>query len=135
MTRVLYDTNIILDVLLKREPHLLASARALDAAATGRVEGHLAGHAVTTIAYLLQRQLGLEKSPGVLIDLLSTLKVAAVTDAVIRQALARGFADFEDAVTCEAASQAGCSIIVTRNTDDFARSPIPAILPDLFRPA
>ncbi len=83
MKQVLYDTNVLLDVLLKREPHFSASAAALDAVGQGKVEGYIAGHAVTTLAYLLRRQLDSKKSRTVLSDLLSKMRVAPVTDAAI----------------------------------------------------
>jgi predicted nucleic acid-binding protein len=134
MKRVLYDTNVLLDVTLKREPFLAASATALDAVGQGQVEGYVAGHAVTTLFYLLHRQLGSTKSRGVLTDLLSKMRVAAVTDAGIRQALGAPFRDFEDAVTHAAAQEAKVEVIVTRNVSDFAKGAIPAVLPEVFRP-
>ena len=134
MKQILYDTNVLLDVLLRREPYFSASAAALDAVGQGKVEGYIAGHAVTTLAYLLQRQLGLAKNKTVLSNLLSKMRVAPVTDAVIRQALAGAFNDFEDAVTHAAAQEAGVSVIVTRNIRDFAKSIIPAVLPEVFHP-
>ena len=134
MKRVLYDTNIILDVLLKREPHFSASAAALDAVGQGKVEGYIAGHAVTTLAYLLQRHLGPRTSRAVLGDLLSKMRVAPLTDAAIRQALVGPFDDFEDAVSHAVAQEAAVSVIVTRNVRDFRRGAIPAVLPEAFRP-
>ena len=47
--KILFDTNIILDVLLNRQPHAEASVAAWAAAECGRVEGMIAAHAVTTI--------------------------------------------------------------------------------------
>jgi predicted nucleic acid-binding protein len=132
--RILYDTNVLLDVLLQREPHFTASAAALDAVGRGKVEGYIAGHAVTTVAYLLQRYLGPAKSTGVLADLLSKMGVAPVTDRVIRLALAGEFRDFEDAVSHAAAQETGISVIVTRNVSDFRKGSIPAVLPEAFRP-
>lgn len=134
MKRVLYDTNVLLDVLLKREPHFFASMVALDAVGQGRVEGYIAGHAVTTLAFLLERQLGARKSKAILADLLSKMRVAAVTDRTIRQALHSPIKDFEDAVTHAAAQEAGISLIVTRNIRDFSKGAIPAVLPEVFRP-
>lgn len=134
MKRVLYDTNVLLDVTLKREPHVAASAAALDAVGQGRVEGYIAGHAITTLFYLLQRQLGATKSRQVLADLLAKMRVASVTDAGIRQALSEPFKDFEDAVTHAAAREAKASVIVTRNVSNFAKGTIPAVLPEVFRP-
>lgn len=134
MKRVLYDTNVLLDVTLRREPHFSTSAAALDAVGQKQVEGYIAGHAVTTLFYLLRRELGSTKSRHVLSDLLSKTRVAPVTDAGIRQALSAPFKDFEDAVTHAAAQEAGVSVIVTRNVSDFAKGTIPAVLPAVFRP-
>ena len=134
MKRVLYDTNVVLDVLLKREPFLADSAAALDAVGQGQVEGYIAGHAVTTLSYLLQRALGMAKSRQVLTDLLAKMRVAPVTDAGVRQALSGPFKDFEDGVTHAAAQEAKVSVIVTRNVSDFTKGTIPAVLPEMFRP-
>lgn len=134
MKRVLYDTNVLLDVTLRREPYLAASAAALDAVGQGQVEGYIVGHAVTTLFYLLQRELGATKSRRVLADLLAKMRVAPVTDAGIRQALSGPFKDFEDAGTHAAAQEAEVSVIVTRNVGDFAKGTIPAVLPEVFRP-
>ena len=134
MRRVLYDTNVLLDVILRREPHLAASAVALDAVGQGQVEGYIAGHAVTTLFYVLRRELGATKSRRILADLLSKIHVAPVTDAGIRQALSGPFKDFEDAVSHAAAQEAGVAVIVTRNVGDFTKGMIPAILPEVFRP-
>ena len=133
MKRVLYDTNVILDVLLKREPYFSASAKALDAVGQGKVEGYIAAHAITTLAYLLQRHLGSVKSRAVLSDLLSKMRVAPVSDAAIRHALVGTFNDFEDAVTHAAAQEAPAAVIVTRNVEDFSEGTIPAVLPEAFR--
>ena len=54
MKKVLYDTNIVLDVILKREPHYAASALALDAASQGLVEGYLGERPGLRLAILLQ---------------------------------------------------------------------------------
>jgi predicted nucleic acid-binding protein len=129
---VLYDTNVLLDVLQARQPHLAASAAALNLADTGQVEGYVAAHAVTTLAYLLQRQAGATRSQVILADLLSRLHVAAVTDRTIRTALAGPFRDFEDAVCHAAALEAGAELIVTRNVEDFAAGAVPAVLPEVL---
>lgn len=64
--------------------------------------------------------------------LLQHLQIASVTDTVIRAALQSSIKDFEDVVTTEAANAIGIEVIVTRNRDDFANSPIPALLPEAF---
>jgi hypothetical protein len=57
------------------------------------------------------------------------MKVAPVTDAVIRNALTAAFGDFEDAVTYCSALEAGVATIVTRNIADYASATLPVVLP------
>jgi len=56
--RVLFDTNVVLDVLLDRQPYVEASASAWAAVETGASEGMLAAHALTTIYYLVRKERG-----------------------------------------------------------------------------
>jgi predicted nucleic acid-binding protein len=130
--RVLYDTNVLLDVILSRAPHLNASAAALGLVGQSRVEGYVAGHALTTIAYLVQRDQGVMEARKALTEMLTNLRVAPITDSSVRRALTMEFADFEDAVCVTSAQEAGCSAIVTRNPQHFRKSDVPAVLPEAF---
>lgn len=58
MKNVLYDTNIILDVLMKREPFYQESVIALSLVGKNSVNGYVAGHAITTIDYIFQKKVG-----------------------------------------------------------------------------
>jgi predicted nucleic acid-binding protein len=130
--RVLFDTNILLDVILNRAAHVKASAAALDLVGQGKVEGYVAGHAVTTIAYIVQRERGAAEARKALAHLLSRVKVAPITDSSVRMALTMEFGDLEDAVCAASAQEASCAVIVTRNTQHFRKSEPPAILPEAF---
>lgn len=130
MKRVLFDSDVLLDVLLSRQPFVVASAQALEMVPTQQVKGYLAGHAVTNVYYILRRQLGSRTAHEKLASLLELIEVAQVTDQVIRAALQSPMADFEDAVTSAAANAANLELIVTRNLPDFALSPILAISPE-----
>lgn len=132
MKRVLFDSDVLLDILAQRQPFVVASARALNTVMQNQVQGYVSGHAVTNIFYILRRQVGNEVARELLAKLLQHLQVASVTDEVIRQALNSPIKDFEDAVTSAAALTAGLEIIVTRNTPDFVASLVPAMLPDEF---
>lgn len=132
MRRVLFDSDVLLDVMAQRQPFVVASAQALSTATQPQVQGYISGHAVTNIFYILRRQVGGETARELLSRLLQHLQVASVTDAVIKAALQSSIRDFEDAVTSEAANAAAVEVIVTRNKSDFAASAIPALLPDEF---
>jgi predicted nucleic acid-binding protein len=62
MKRILFDTNVVLDVLLDRQPYVEASAAVWAAVEAGASEGMLAAHAVTTIHYLLGKELSSAKA-------------------------------------------------------------------------
>lgn len=132
MKRVLFDSDVLLDILAQRQPFIVASARALNTVMQNQVQGYVSGHAVTNIFYILRRKVGNEVARELLAKLLQHLQVASVTDEVIRQALNSPIKDFEDAVTSAAALTTGLEIIVTRNTPDFVVSLVPAMLPDEF---
>jgi predicted nucleic acid-binding protein len=134
MNRILFDTNVVLDVLLDRQPHVEASAAAWAAVEAGSAEGMLAAHAVTTIHYLVRKEMGNAKASRVVSAILKIFGVAAVDGAVIQEALQLSFSDFEDAVTAAAARSAGCNCIVTRDPKGFRGSPVRSFTPEAVMP-
>jgi len=117
-------------VLLDRQPHVEASAAAWAAVETSISKGLLAAHAVTTIHYLVRKEMGTIKARRVLSAILRVFGVAAVDGAVIQEALQLPFSDFEDAVTAAAARLAGCECIVTRDPKGFCGSPVRSLIPE-----
>jgi len=134
MKRILFDTNVLLDVLLDRQPYVEGSAAAWEAVETGMVEGMLAAHAVTTIHYLVRREMGTTKALRLVLSILRVFRIAAVDGAVIQEALQLPFSDFEDAVTAAAARLAGCECIVTRDPKGFRGSPVRSLAPEAVIP-
>jgi predicted nucleic acid-binding protein len=129
MTRVLLDVNVILDVLLDRRPFADSASDVWRAVETGRAEGFLSAHAVTTIHYLNTKAVGKRMARDTTSALLSVFAVAEVDTGVVADALALDWADFEDAVTAAAARAAGCEALVTRNPRDFKGAPIRVVAP------
>jgi predicted nucleic acid-binding protein len=132
--RVLLDTNVVLDVLLDRQPHVEASAAVWTAVEKGSVDGLLAAHAVTTIHYLIRKELGTAKAKRTLSAVLRVFKVASVDASVIQEALELALPDFEDAVTASAARLAGCDFIVTRDPKGFREGPVRCLTPEAAVP-
>lgn len=132
MKRVLVDVNVVLDVLLARAPHAAPSTACLAAIESGRVEGLLSGHAVTTLAYLVGRARGRAEARKVVQDLCALFTIAPVDEKVIQRAIVLSLDDFEDAVTAAAAEASGWDAILTRDATGFAGSPVPGIEPTLW---
>ena len=132
MKRVLVDSDVLLDILMERQPFVVASASVLSWIAASGSEGMVAGHAITNMFYILRREVGRAESIDLLSAVTQILKVASITDSVINEALRSDMVDFEDAVTSSAAAASGAEGIVTRNIVDFKNSSVPAFSPTQF---
>lgn len=126
---MLYDINVLMDVLLDRQPHLPHSIAALDAAIKGRVAGHVCADSMSTIFYLARKPMGAVAARKALVMLTRMLRVVPVTAATIDAALQSPMTDFEDAVLGCAAAAADIDLIVTRNLPDFAAGEVTAVTP------
>jgi predicted nucleic acid-binding protein len=131
--RVLFDTNVPLDNILKREPFYKTAVKLLTMCENGYFDGYVSASAVTDMYYIACRQLkDKEAALEGIKTLLSIVSVAAVSDGEIRRALDLSWDDFEDAVQYAAGERVGVDSIVTRNGGDFADSAVPALSPEAF---
>ena len=128
--KVLFDTNVILDVLLDREPHVKASARILYRVENGEILGWLCATTVTTIFYFVARTAGRDTALTGIQKLLSLFEIATVNRPVLEGALVAGFSDYEDAVLHQAARQVDVKAIVTRNSRHFKNAALPVYTPE-----
>ncbi len=128
--RVLFDTNVVLDVLLNRQPHAMAAAQLMAYVEQRRLQGLVAATSVTTIHYLATRAVGSAGAKRHVEALLSLFDVAAVDRKVLSDALPLSFPDYEDAVVHEAARHAGATGIVTRDQEGFVKATLPIYRPD-----
>jgi len=131
---VLVDTNVVFDVLLDRQRHVTGSVAVWGAIETGRAKGFLAAHAITTIHYLVRKELGAAKARRTVSEILRVFEVAAVDGPVLQEALQLSLPDFEDSVTAAAAQLAGCDYIVARDPKGFRGSPVRTLTPEAFLP-
>lgn len=130
MKRLLFDVNVVLDVLCDRLPFADHAAAVWELIEKGNAEGLLSAHAVTTLHYLNARAVGAKMAGETTDALMSVFGVAPVDQAVLHAAVALGWKDFEDAVTAVAAKHSKCDVIVSRNPKDFARSPVRVLVPE-----
>lgn len=133
--RILFDTNVILDVLLARKPYLRHSVWVFDQAAEGVIQGLLGATTVTTIYYLSARSNGRQRAGEQVDGLLRRFDVAAVDRAVLTEAAKGEFPDYEDSVLYHAARKADADGIVTRNEKDFSQADMTVYRPEELRAA
>ena len=123
--RVLFDTDVVLDLLLDRQPFSTPAADLFSRVERGDIRGYLCATTVTTIHYLAAKVVGTRRARTEVRRLLRLFEVAPVNRPVCEAALTGEFADFEDAVIYEAARHVDVQAIVTRNTRNFKHSVIP----------
>lgn len=127
---ILFDTNVILDLLLKREPYD-AHARDLFIKIEKReITGYLCSTTVTTVYYFVAKLLDRMQAEDSMKQLLQIFEVASVDRTTLEVALSVGFIDFEDAVLYASGSLNKVDGIVTRNPKDFKKSLITVYAPD-----
>ncbi len=129
---ILFDLNVLLDVLIQREPHFGDSAKTWALAESGELTGYIAAHSFSTLFYLYSKHEGKKQAANAIRKLLKVFQVALVDQVVILEAVQLGWDDFEDAMQAISARRAGCDYLLTRNPKDYRDSPVPAIQPADF---
>src|SRR3989344_6692565 len=132
MRSILFDINVILDILFDRKPFSEPAVKCLHLVSIGEIEGYLSAHAVTTIYYISQKYVSKAKARQTLANLLSKFQVAPVNHKVLTEALALDFSDYEDAVTYAAALSERVGLILTRNIKDFKKADILVLAPEQY---
>lgn len=127
--KVLFDTNVVLDVLLAREPFASNAAELMTLADRRNIDGVLGATTVTTIHYLAAKVLGRRRAQRQLRALFEIFSIAPVTEELLHSAMELPLQDFEDAVLHEAARSVKADCLVTRNTRDFKKALLPMLTP------
>jgi predicted nucleic acid-binding protein len=116
---VLIDTNVLLDVLARREPFYADSAQVWTLAETGQVTGFVSTLSLPNLFYLMRRTKGpkvARKAVSILRDIFSLVPFDV---QIANQAIDADIGDFEDAIQFFSAMGAGATTLITRNPKDF----------------
>lgn len=129
--KLLIDTNVVLDVLLRREPFFRTAAEVLSLTQRDEVREYVSASAITDIYYIANKQM---KDRDAVRDLLKRLlmivSVAAVSEREIQNALNLAWGDFEDSVQYSVALLNEMDGIVTRNPSDYQEANMRIWLPE-----
>ncbi len=128
--KILFDTNIILDVLLNRAPFVDLSANLVSSVENKVIEGYLCATTITTLDYLISKAVNRETARIEIQKLLALFQIADVNSAVLSMAINSSFTDFEDAVQYFSGKCSQVDGLVTRNTKDYKKATLPIYTPD-----
>ena len=133
MTRILIDTDVILDFFFDREPFAENAAKILSLCESKEIKGFITPVIISNVYYLLRQTAKHEKIIEKLKMLVSITEILVIDKDAILQALNSDFKDFEDALQNYAAElDKEIDLILTRNTKDFKNSSLAVMTPDNY---
>ncbi len=133
MEKIFIDSDVILDLLLERQPFVQQSAVVMEMAELGEIEGYASSLSMNNIYYLTRKVIGTKKAREVIDLLIDYLKIVGIGEAEVRQALKSDIQDFEDALQHAAAQTIeGLSMLVTRNTKDYKKATVVVTTPAAY---
>lgn len=129
----LIDINIILDVLLERQPFFKDSFKVIEMAEVGEIKGYITANSITDIGYILKRGgISKDKITELIKHIIQILEITSITRSDIVKALDLNYTDLEDALQTQCAKKIKAEYIVTRNVQDFKDRHIRVVTPEEF---
>jgi predicted nucleic acid-binding protein len=130
--KVFVDTDIIFDLLAKRDPFYIYAARLFTNADKQELNLCVSSLCFGNLNYILSKQKSASEARKILSRLKVLVKVLPVDDKTIDLALNSDFKDFEDAFQYYCAIENGIQVILTRNLKDYKNSSIPVFTAEEF---
>lgn len=127
--RLLADTNVLLDYLLRRPGHSEEIRDLFVMEFCGDAEIWVSAKSLADIFYVARKAIGPDAAQGNMLALLERLQVVAIDGADVGAAAKARWPDFEDCLIARAADKVKADYIVTRDKAGFAAASIPAATP------
>ncbi len=133
MRRILIDTNVILDLLAKREPYYMESQQLFSLADLGEMELVISSLSLVNVHYVLSESLKIQTARSTIGKFKVLVKIFELNEKILELAINdHHFKDFEDGIQYYTAVESACEAIITRNLKDFKKSSIPVMSPKEF---
>ncbi|MBN1912044.1 MAG: PIN domain-containing protein [Pirellulales bacterium] len=129
---VFLDTNVLMDVLLDREPFVADSQQVWLLAERGKIRGLVSAISFPNVYYVVRKLSGVRQANRMMIMLRDVFVPVACDEQVLQQAIDAGFKDFEDAIQYFTALRADADCLVSRNPKHFRDPDIPVLTPSEF---
>jgi predicted nucleic acid-binding protein len=130
--KVFVDTDVIFDLLAKREPFYKYAAKLFTNADKQELTICVSSLCFGNLNYILSKQKSTSEARKILARFKVLVEVVPVDDKVIELALNSDFKDFEDAVQYYCAIENGIKVLITRNLKDFKHAKIPVLTAEEF---
>lgn len=132
--RVLLDTNVVLDFILKRAPFNIEAKEIFVRAAKRQIEIFVSPITPINAFYTTRKEKDKKTAFQSIEKLLKIVRVTNSDKRIFQNALSINFNDYEDAVQHECAKAENLDAIVTRNAKDYKNASVKIYLPSEFLP-
>jgi len=133
MKKLLIDTNIVIDLLAKRDPDYADAAQIFSLCDKKQIQLSVSALTVANTNYLLSKLKPHNEVKSILRKFKLLVDVLSLDDKVISLALNdKDFKDFEDGFQYFSAIENDQDIIITRNLKDYKKSKIPTMTAEQF---
>lgn len=130
--KLFLDTNVLLDIFMRREPYYDASAQVVYACERGQFTGGFTTLSACNIVYALRKQLGSEQTLEAMRQLVRIIEPIGTSVASLLQSLEDPKTDFEDTMQSQCALEWNADMIITRDKSGFANCSISVLTPSDF---
>ena len=127
--KVFVDTNVLVDVLARREPFYQDSAYVWTLAEQGRVAGFVSVISFNNIYYVVRRLRTRRVANRMMVLLRDTFTPVALDKQILDQAIDAGLSDLEDAIQYFSAVRVGADCIISRDVRVFPKSDLLVLTP------
>ncbi len=129
MKKLFLDTDVLLDLLLDREPFSEDIAELIEESVDSDVKLCTSPISITNINYIIGRLENKNKADSKTKKILKIVSMENIGQKVIDRASNSRFKDFEDSVQNYCAVESGHKMIITRNTKDYKESELSILTP------
>ena len=130
MKRLLIDTNIVIDVLSKRDGFYEDAAVLFSLGDRNQLQLTISSLTLANTNYILTRLTSAKEAREILRKFKVLVEVLSLDDKITELALSdERFIDFEDGLQYYSALENQIDVIITRNKKDFKNSKLPVLTP------
>ena len=130
--RVFVDTDVVLDLLTKREPFFQSAILLFNLAEQKEIDAYISPISISNLYYILRKTSGNAAAISAINTLRLILGIAPMDQRMVDIALASGFDDIEDALQYYTAVENNMEVVITRNVKDYKKRDIQVMTCDEY---
>jgi predicted nucleic acid-binding protein len=130
--KALLDTNLFLDVILKRDTFFQSSSMVWSLVSEKKLKGLISAISINNLYYILRKIIETTLAENFVDQLLEEFDIVPLTSQILKQARSIPNKDYEDLIQYFSAINSNCDFIITRNKEDFPEKGIRVLNPDEF---